>query len=148
MSDDILLIVTIAASAILIFMLVIIRIGLKGSRERDLLSPPPLEDLAAGEAGMRVAVLPERENMDLEEPERVADPHAPIAEASTRPRQPVLGDNEIESTYSAEQLMEREVKAMLLQQRPDRAIAHVMQVKRVDRDEAEKIIAGFAGESA
>ncbi|MEE9433291.1 MAG: hypothetical protein V3V15_03535 [Sphingorhabdus sp.] len=142
--DEILLIATGLAVLILILLIIMIRVGVKGSRERDFLAPAAAEELAAGEAGIRMAVLPERENMELASTERVVDPAAPVKGMDTMPRQSVLGDNEIESGYSADQLMQREVMAMLLQDHTDRAVKHVMKVKRVKKAKAEAIVSGLA----
>jgi len=53
----------------------------------------------------------------------------------------INGDQETESSYESAHLMLREVKAMLLQNRPDRAIAHVQATMDVDFHNAAKFVA-------
>ncbi len=50
------------------------------------------------------------------------------------------GTLEIESDYEEAHIMLREVKAMLLQGRPDRAIDYIHQSSGVDREEAEQFV--------
>lgn len=52
----------------------------------------------------------------------------------------ITGDHEIESDYEDALIMLREVKAMLLQGRPDRAIKHVRNATGVDHSHAKQFV--------
>jgi len=54
--------------------------------------------------------------------------------------QPITGDQEIESEYEEALIMLREVKAMLLQGRPDRAIEHIRTATGVDHENARQFV--------
>ena len=163
MDDQLMLIMTIAAVVVLVLMIVVIRIGLRGSQADSLMDvPPPEELLDKAAAGERIAILPERPDVKVENAPSVLNPERPKDDAAAggiigitnepasvgqpspwdQPAQ--IGDNETESGYSDDQLMEREIKALLLQDRADRAVAHVMSVKKVDEAEAERIVASHA----
>ncbi len=144
LGDDPMMIAAIIAFLLLIFLVIGIRAGLKDARERDLTGPPDAAELAGGTDRKRFPVLPERAEMALEAPEPVADPLAPEKPAIVMPPKAEIGDLETESSYTEDQLMEREVKAMLLQKRGDRAVKHVMKVKGVDEAEADAIVAELA----
>lgn len=149
MDDQLLLFLTIGGFVILLLMIVVIRIGLKRSDGDDLMDvPPPEELLDKSAAGQRISILPERPDVVVAKAPSVLNPERPkddAAAAATAAEpwdsQPKIGDQETESGYSEDQLMEREIKAMLLQGRPDRAVAHVMAAKQVDEAEAERIVA-------
>ncbi len=148
MDDQLLLFLTIGGLVILLLMVVVIRVGLKNSGADDLMDVPPPEDmLDKSAAGQRISILPERPDVVVEKapsvlnPERPKDDTATDVAAGPWENQPKIGDQETESGYSEDQLMEREIEALLLQSRPDRAVAHVMAVKKIDEAEAERIVA-------
>lgn len=166
MSDDIMIWALGIALLLLAFIIFIIRIGMKGSRD-NLISPPSEEELKGKSPGERTALLPERPDVTVDAAPSVLNPDRPkddgvaasAAGAGKSPRpspwegdedasedQPaaITGAGEVESSYSDDQMMEREIKAMLLQDRPDRAVKHVMQAKACSQEEAEAIVAGFA----
>jgi hypothetical protein len=70
----------------------------------------------------------------------VANPndHQPITDHIT---DHITGADQIESEYDEAELMLREVKAMLLQGRPDRAIAHIRAATGVDHEHAAEFVA-------
>jgi len=143
-TDDPMMIAAIVAFMILILLVIGIRIGLKDTRERNLLSPPDAAEFAGGTDRKRFAVLPEREDMELEATVPVSDPLAPEMPPQNGVPQPGSGDLETESSYTADEEMVREIKALLLQNRGDRAVKHVMKVKGLDEAEADAIVAALA----
>lgn len=172
-NDSLLLWLTIGGVIILVAILFIIRTGVKNSRADDLRAAPPPEDLNDIAAGERVAILPERPDVVVENAPSVLNPDRPKDDAATgglnkreidpetgagKPddaagtsAQPSpwgggakIGDNATESGYTDDEMMAREIKAMLLQDRPDRAVKHVMAVKKVDEAEAVRIVGTYA----
>jgi len=171
-NDGLLLWLTIGGVIILIVMLFVIRAGVKASRSDALMAAPPPEDLNDIAAGERVAILPERPDVVVENAPSVLNPDRPKddaitgglnkreiapetgaekpADAADISQQPSpwgggakIGDLESESSYTDDEMMAREIKAMLLQDRPDRAITHVMAAKKVDEAEAVRIVKGY-----
>jgi hypothetical protein len=64
-----------------------------------------------------------------------------VQPSSDEPVDRITGAEQIESDYDDAELMLREVKAMLLQGRPDRAIAHIRAATGVDYDHAAEFVA-------
>jgi len=79
---QILLYLTIGALAVLVFMIFVIRVGLKNSKGEDLMeTPPPEELLDKAAAGERISILPERPDVVVDVAPSVLNPERPKDDA-------------------------------------------------------------------